>query len=67
MVSCFVMLYNLFPSHDAHLQDAARILSKVIANERSKGKPFNPSKHLVSIIYDSGFSLCPQILSKTVI
>jgi len=63
----FVMLYNLFPSRDAHLQDAARILSKVIADERSEGKPFNPSKSLISIIYDSNCSLCPQILSKTVI
>ena len=26
---CFVMLYNLFPNLDAHLQDAARILVKV--------------------------------------
>jgi hypothetical protein len=42
----FVMLYNLFPSRDAHLQDATRILSKVIADERSNGKPFNPSKSL---------------------
>jgi hypothetical protein len=63
----FIMLYNLFPGRDAHLQDAARILSKVIADERSEGKPFNPSKHLVFIINDSNSSLCPQILSKTVI
>jgi hypothetical protein len=47
----FVMLYNLFPSRDTHLQDAARILSKVIADERSEEKLFNPSKSLISIIY----------------
>lgn len=63
----FVMLYNLFPSRDAHLQDAARILSKVIADERSEGKPFNPSRSLISIIYDSNSSLRRQILSKTAI
>jgi hypothetical protein len=40
----FVMVYNLFPGRDAHLPDAARILSKVIADERSNGKLFNPSK-----------------------
>ena len=63
----FIMLYNLFPNRDTHLQDAARILSKVIANERSDGKPFNPSKTHSSILYDSNYSLCSQILSKTVI
>ena len=53
----FVMLYNLFPSRDAHLQDATRILSKVIADERSDGKLFNPSKlPLVSITCISNFS-----------
>ena len=45
----FVMLYNLFPTRDAHLQDAARFLSKVIADERSNEKPFNQSKSLVTI------------------
>ena len=53
----FVMLYNLFPSRDAHLQDAARILSKVIADERSEGKLFNPSRFLFPIIYDSNSSV----------
>jgi hypothetical protein len=51
------MLYNLFPSRDAHLQDAARILSKVIADERSDEKVFNPGKSLVSVIYSSNPSL----------
>jgi hypothetical protein len=63
----FLMLYNLFPSRDTHLQDAARILSKVIEDEKSKGKPFNPSMSLVSITYGSDSSLCCQILSKIVI
>lgn len=53
----FVMLYNLFPNRDTHLQDAARILSKVIADERSEGKPFNPSRSFVSITSYSNFSL----------
>ena len=53
----FVMLYHLFPSRDALLQDATRILSKVIADERSDGKLFNPSKlPLVSITCISNFS-----------
>ena len=53
----FIMLYNLFPSRDAHLQDATRILSKVIADERSNEKVFDPGKSLVSIIYGSNSSL----------
>lgn len=63
----FVILYNLFPNCDTHLQDAARILSQVTAKERSEGKPFNPSKTHISIIYDSNSSLCSKISSKIVI
>lgn len=38
----FTMLYNLFPGRDNHLQDAARILSKIVAEEKSDGKRFHP-------------------------
>ncbi|KAF8804083.1 hypothetical protein BYT27DRAFT_7259532 [Phlegmacium glaucopus] len=39
---CFTMLYNLFPGHDDHLRDAAMILSKIVAEEKSEGKMFHP-------------------------
>jgi hypothetical protein len=38
----FTMLYNLFPGRDNHLQDAARILSKIVAEEKSDGKRVHP-------------------------
>ena len=59
----FVMLYNLFPSRDAHLQDTARILSKVIADEKSDGKLFNPRKSLFTINYGSNSSLYRRFMA----
>jgi hypothetical protein len=37
----FVTVYNLFPSRDEDLQDATRLLAKIVADERSKGKVFS--------------------------
>jgi hypothetical protein len=44
----FVVLHNLFPLRDLHLQDAATILSKTIADLKSKATEDNP------IVFDPG-------------
>jgi hypothetical protein len=49
----FIVLHDLFPARDTHLQDAAMILSKVIADEKASGKIFDPGRGLIPIIYDS--------------
>jgi hypothetical protein len=48
----FIILHNLFPDRDNHLQDAATILSKIVADEKSTGKPFNASTYFLPFIRD---------------
>jgi len=52
------MLYNLFPGRDIHLQDAAVILSRIVAKEKSEGKKFHPGKFFISVMYHSNSSSC---------
>lgn len=55
----FTMLYNLFPLRDSHLQDAARVLSKVVADLKEEDPTliFDPSKFFDSNSFSAVSSL----------
>ncbi len=61
----YTILYHLFPGRDEHLRNAAWLLSKVVADERSEGKLFDEGKFFTLMIHHCTDPSAPTDFEQT--